>query len=110
MTNFDPVERDLNRYLDEEERAERFQSALDHEYAQVWAENFKPGHEDQDSLGEALAEHCKEGELAKHILNADYEAARSILENAIAEWCESQARIRVEARKREFEEEAGRSA
>ena len=110
MTNFDPVERDLNRHLDEKERAERFQAALDHEYAEVWAENFEPGHEDQDSLADALAEHCNEGELARHILYAEYGPARTIVEVAIAEWCESQARIRVEARKREFEEEIGRGA
>ena len=110
MRDFDPVERDLNRHLDEEERAERFQAALDHEYTEVWAENFEPGHEDQDSLAEALAEHCNEGELARHILNAEYGPARTIVEDAIAEWCESQARMHVEAKKREFEEEAGRSA
>ena len=102
MTDFDPVERDLRLHLEEEERAERFQAALDHEYENVWSENFEPGREDLDSLADALADHM--GELAKHILNADYEAARSIVENAIVEWCEAQARMRVEAA-----EEIGRS-
>ena len=102
MTNFDPVERDLHLHLEEEERAERFQAALDYEYAEVWGENFEPGREDQDSLADALADHM--GELAMHILNADYEAARFIVENAIVEWCEAQARMRVEA-----QEEIGRS-
>ena len=108
MTDFDPVERDLNRHLDEEERAERFQAALDHEYAEVWAENFEFGREDQDSLADALADYI--GELARHILRDEYGSARDIVEDAIAEWCKGQARMHVEAKKREFEEEAGRSA
>ena len=102
MTDFDPVERDLRLHLEEEERAERFQAALDHEYAEVWAENFEFGREDHDSLADALADYM--GELATHILRDEYGPARAIVENAIVEWCKAQARMRVEA-----QEEIGRS-
>ena len=110
---FDPVERDLNEYLKKIDEDDKYQEALNDEFEDVKQEFFTPGNEHEGALQEAVYDYMddndKGGQLAKHILNADYGPARNIVEDAIDDWCEVTAEMRLEAKKRDREEEKGRT-